>query len=50
MHQIASAIEEAWSPDYSYIGILIDMDAVRALQVGNVIWEKKATHTIFSSS
>lgn len=30
--QIASALEEAWAPEYTYVGIIIDMDAVHKLQ------------------
>ncbi|KZS94039.1 beta and beta-prime subunits of DNA dependent RNA-polymerase [Sistotremastrum niveocremeum HHB9708] len=30
---IASVIEEAWAPDYTYIGIIIDMEAVQKLQL-----------------
>lgn len=30
--QIAAVLEEAWAPDYTYIGIIVDMDAVQKLQ------------------
>lgn len=32
--QIASVIEEAWAPQYTYIGIILDTDAIQKLQVG----------------
>jgi len=31
--QIASVIEEAWAAEYIYIGIIIDTEAIRKLQV-----------------
>ena len=31
--QVASVLEEAWAVDYTYIGIIIDVDAIRKLQV-----------------
>lgn len=33
MLQIASILEEAWAPEYTYIGIIVDMDSIRKLQV-----------------
>ncbi|PAV20584.1 beta and beta-prime subunits of DNA dependent RNA-polymerase [Pyrrhoderma noxium] len=30
---IASVLEEAWAPEYSYIGVIVDMDAVQKLQL-----------------
>lgn len=32
--QIASVIEEAWAAEYTYIGIIVDLEAIRKLQVG----------------
>lgn len=26
-------LEEAWAPEYTYIGIIVDMDGIRKLQV-----------------
>jgi hypothetical protein len=31
--QVASVLEEAWAPEYTYIGIIIDTDAIQKLQV-----------------
>jgi DNA-directed RNA polymerase III subunit RPC1 len=31
--QIAAVLEEAWAPEYTYIGVIVDMDALRRLQV-----------------
>lgn len=31
--QIASVLEEAWAPDYTYIGIIVDMRAIQKLQL-----------------
>ena len=31
--QIAAVLEEAWAPEYTYIGIIVDMNAVQKLQV-----------------
>jgi len=30
---IASILEEAWAPDYTYLGVIIDTDAMRKLQL-----------------
>ncbi|KAG5635316.1 hypothetical protein H0H81_011729 [Sphagnurus paluster] len=30
---IASVLEEAWAPEYTYIGVIIDMDAIQKLQL-----------------
>lgn len=30
-------LEEAWAPEYTYIGIIVDMDSIRKLQVQNFI-------------
>ncbi|KLO17495.1 beta and beta-prime subunits of DNA dependent RNA-polymerase [Schizopora paradoxa] len=30
---IAAVLEEAWAPEYTYIGIIVDMDAVQKLQL-----------------
>jgi len=30
---VASVFEEAWAPQYTYIGIIIDTDAIQKLQV-----------------
>ncbi|TRM68642.1 hypothetical protein BD626DRAFT_395166 [Schizophyllum amplum] len=30
---IASVLEEAWAPDYTYIGIIVDMQAIQKLQL-----------------
>jgi DNA-directed RNA polymerase III subunit RPC1 len=34
--QIASVLEEAWAPDYTYIGIIVDMVSVQKLQVRRI--------------
>jgi hypothetical protein len=34
--QIASVLEEAWAPEYAYIGVIIDVDAIEKLQVSSV--------------
>lgn len=31
--QIAAVFEEAWAPEYTYIGVIIDMDTIQKLQV-----------------
>lgn len=31
--QIASVLEEAWAPEYTYIGIIVDMKTLQDLQV-----------------
>jgi DNA-directed RNA polymerase III subunit RPC1 len=31
--QVASVLEEAWAPEYTYIGIIIDVDAIQKLQL-----------------
>ena len=31
--QVASVLEEAWAPEYTYIGIIVDTDGIRKLQV-----------------
>ena len=31
--QVAAVLEEAWAPEYTYIGIIVDMDAIKKLQV-----------------
>lgn len=31
--QVANVLEEAWAPQYTYIGIILDMDAIQKLQV-----------------
>ncbi|KAK7467362.1 DNA-directed RNA polymerase III subunit C1 (rpo31) [Stygiomarasmius scandens] len=30
---VASVLEEAWAPDYTYVGIIVDMDAIQKLQL-----------------
>lgn len=35
--KIASVLEEAWALDYTYLGIIIDMEAVQKLQVGQCL-------------
>ncbi|KAN0097898.1 hypothetical protein V8E55_002344 [Tylopilus felleus] len=30
---IAAVLEEAWAPEYTYIGIIVDMDAIKKLQL-----------------
>ncbi len=32
-HQIASVLEEAWAPEYTYLGVIVDTDAIQKLQV-----------------
>ncbi len=31
--QIASILEEAWAPDYTYLGVIVDTGAMQKLQV-----------------
>ena len=31
--QVAGVFEEAWAPQYTYIGIILDIDAIQKLQV-----------------
>ena len=31
--QVASVFEEAWAPQYTYIGIILDIDAIQKLRV-----------------
>jgi hypothetical protein len=31
--QIASVMEEAWAPEYTYVGVIVDMEALQRLQV-----------------
>jgi DNA-directed RNA polymerase III subunit RPC1 len=31
--QVAAILEEAWAPEYTYIGIIVDVDAIEKLQV-----------------
>ncbi|KAF8075932.1 hypothetical protein FPV67DRAFT_389261 [Lyophyllum atratum] len=31
--EVASVLEEAWAPEYTYIGIIIDMEAIQKLQL-----------------
>jgi DNA-directed RNA polymerase III subunit RPC1 len=31
--QVASVLEEAWAPEYAYLGIIVDTEAIRKLQV-----------------
>ena len=35
--QIASVLEEAWAPEYTYIGIIVDVEAIQKLQVSSPI-------------
>jgi len=30
-------LEEAWAPEYAYIGIIIDVDAIEKLQVRSIV-------------
>ncbi|KAJ3826441.1 hypothetical protein F5878DRAFT_258749 [Lentinula raphanica] len=30
---VSSVLEEAWAPEYTYIGVLVDMDAIQKLQL-----------------
>jgi DNA-directed RNA polymerase III subunit RPC1 len=32
--QIAAVLEEAWAPEYTYIGVIVDTEAINKLQVG----------------
>ena len=32
--QVAAVIEEAWAPEYTYIGVIIDTESIQKLQVG----------------
>ncbi|KAF5389823.1 hypothetical protein D9757_003589 [Collybiopsis confluens] len=47
---IASVLEEAWAPEYTYIGILVDADAIRKLQLeltlDDVKWAIVATRKL----
>jgi DNA-directed RNA polymerase III subunit RPC1 len=31
--QVASVLEEAWAPEYTYVGIIVDVNAIQKLQV-----------------
>ncbi|TFK43130.1 hypothetical protein BDQ12DRAFT_674453 [Crucibulum laeve] len=31
--EVASVFEEAWAPEYTYLGVIIDMDAIQKLQL-----------------
>ena len=31
--QVAAVIEETWAPEYTYVGVIIDMESVQKLQV-----------------
>jgi hypothetical protein len=31
--QIAAVFEEAWAPEYTYIGVIVDTDTIQKLQV-----------------
>jgi len=33
LSKIASVLEEAWAPEYTYIGIIVDLEAIQKLQV-----------------
>ncbi|KAH6915466.1 DNA-directed RNA polymerase III largest subunit [Coprinopsis sp. MPI-PUGE-AT-0042] len=33
LRDIASVLEEAWAPDYTYIGIILDVEAIQKLQL-----------------
>lgn len=35
--QIASVLEEAWAPEYTYIGIIVDTKTIQDLQVGPIL-------------
>ena len=35
--KVAAVLEEAWAPEYTYIGIIVDMDAVQKLQVSSSV-------------
>ena len=35
--QVAAVIEEAWAPEYTYIGIIIDTESIQKLQVSSSI-------------
>lgn len=35
--QIAAILEEAWAPEYTYIGIIVDVKTVQDLQVGRYV-------------
>ncbi|CAK5263000.1 unnamed protein product [Mycena citricolor] len=38
---IASVLEEAWAPEYTYLGIILDMDAIQKLQLEMTIDDVK---------
>src|SRR5688572_20361259 len=38
--QIASIFEEAWAPQYTYIGIILDDEAIRKLQVASRFYDR----------
>jgi hypothetical protein len=31
--QVAAVMEEAWAPEYTYIGVIVDVNAINRLQV-----------------
>lgn len=33
MSQIAAVMEEAWAPEYTYVGVIVDVNAINRLQV-----------------
>jgi DNA-directed RNA polymerase III subunit RPC1 len=33
MEQIAAVMEEAWAPEYTYVGVIVDVNAINRLQV-----------------
>lgn len=42
--QIAAVFEEAWAPEYTYIGVIIDMDTIQKLQVSPLIYLSMCAH------
>lgn len=48
--QVAAILEEAWAPEYTYIGIIVDMDAIKKLQVHILLlsWATRQSHENFT--
>ena len=45
--QVASVLEEAWAPEYTYIGVIVDEKTIQDLQVGpSQIWTYKSLTSI----
>ena len=40
--QIAAVLEEAWAPEYTYLGVIVDTKSIQKLQVGFNLFELEA--------